>query len=200
MVIIDVESRFLTEREKEDMGFFYLGKHTRITRSSTITDPKKVSVGDYTLISDHSLLTGWVTIGDWCHIAHYVHLSGGTEGIFIGDFVGVGSRSTMYTENDDYYGEAMWTPAPEKYKKVDKGSIKIGNHVLIGWNSMVFPGVAVPSYTIFGARSMLKGRYFGESLFTSEGNKTAQFRKDLPTMKHNMDILRKALYEEPEVY
>ena len=189
-----MSERYYTEEELDCFGFGKIGYDVRIARSVTIDNPETVYIGNHTLISDYSLITGNVSIGDYCHIAHYTHLSG-KKGITIGDFVGIGSRSTLYTENDSYRGEGLWTPCSDEYRKVEASPIVIRDFVLIGWGSMLYPGVYLCPYSIFGARSIIKGRYYSEGLFTSEGNKTAQIKGTLHEFELKCREWKKSVYE-----
>jgi len=175
--------------------FKHRGKNVKIHATAVIRNPELVSIGDNSIISDYALITGEVEIGKWCHIAHYTHLSGKKK-ITLGDFVGISARCSFYTSNDSFRGDSFWTPAPDGYRNPDSRPITIGNQVMFGCNCLVMPGVYVSEGVIFGARSFIKGRYFGDALFCSDGNHKAEFVKDLPDFYYNHKEKREKILNE----
>ena len=127
-----------------------------------------VTMGDNVRIDDFCILTGDITIGHNVHIGCYSFLAG-SECIVIGDYVGISPRMTMFTASDDYSGLSLSNPTiPDEYKPgIDRGPITIGNHVLIGVNAAILPGVTVGDGCSVGAFSLINkdlepwGVYFG---------------------------------------
>ena len=191
-----LKSRFYPQEELHTMGFKNLGENVRIARTATLEDPSTISIGNNSMISECCVLTGEIEIGDYTHIAHYTHLSGG-YGIHIGNFVGISARCSFYTSNDDFSGKALWTPAPDKYRNPTNGPIDIMDLVLIGWNCLALPNVYISSGTVFESNCTLKGRYFGEARWgprvdTHTGKIKTNFIRDLTDMPY---IWRKEMAE-----
>ncbi len=167
-------TRFYTQEDLYTMGFKNLGQNVLIAKSCTIDDPRKISIGDHVRIDDFSILTGTIDIGDWTHIAHYVHLSG-YAGIIIGAHCGIGARTTIYTTAEPFDGSTLAGPTyPEKDRVLNAHEIIIRNLVIIGINSVMFPGSGMnPTYisegAVFHTRSLIIGRYFGMAEFASTG-------------------------------
>ncbi len=155
-------NRFYEHEELQDLGFKSIGHHVRIAKTVTIDDPSTITIGHHTLINDYCTLTGTINIGSFTHIAHYVHLSG-TYDIDIGNFVGIGSRSILYTSNDSYKGDALWTPTHDEFRKPEDGPIVIKDQVLTGVYCLILPNVYISSGAVFEARCTLIGRYFGDA-------------------------------------
>ncbi|WP_240783029.1 DapH/DapD/GlmU-related protein [Escherichia sp. E2562] len=76
--------------------------------------------------------------------------------------------ATSFSQSDDYTGRTMTNPTiPKKFKKEIIKQVVIGKHVIIGTNSLVFPGVTIEEGCSVGAMTMVTkstkpwGCYFG---------------------------------------
>jgi galactoside O-acetyltransferase len=175
-------TRFLTDEGIEYLRRHHdykIGKGVKIARSAII-DCKELEIGDNCMISDYAILTGNVHMGNYCHVAHYAHISGSGSDVIMGDHVGIGSRSTIYTADDDYSGNALYTPCPEMYCNKIKGNVIIGDFVMLGWGCTVFPNTQIDHGAHFGRGCMLKGVYQGYGLYVTQVDGKAQFIKDIP--------------------
>ncbi len=69
---------------------------------------------------------------------------GGREGIKMDDFSGLAFGVTIFAQSDDYCGEALTNPTvPMKYRKIQRARVELSRHVIVGANSLVFPGVVM---------------------------------------------------------
>lgn len=147
---------FLSEDELREMGFAHVGKNVKISRDARIYFPASVSIGDNSRIDDFVVISGKVTIGRNVHIAVLCSISGGTEGLEIGDFAGLAYGCHVFAQSDDYSGASLTNPTvPAKYKKEKKSSVKIEKHVIVGANSTVLPGVTLSEGCSVGSMSMV---------------------------------------------
>lgn len=147
---------FLTQEELKQYGFKKIGKNVLLSRKASIYGASDICIGDNVRIDDFCILSGNITIGSHVHIAAGVMLFGGEKGIEIDDFAGISSRTAVYSESDNYLGEAMTNPTiPEKYRKIEGGKIYFGRHVLIGTGCTVLPGVCIAEGTSVGAMSLI---------------------------------------------
>jgi len=162
--MITKDIRFLLPSEVETFNWKRIGKNVQIARTAVIDDPSKVSIGDNVIISDNSIITGEVSIGNYTHIAHYVHLSG-QKGLSIGKHCGIGSRTTIYTSSDDFRGTHLIGPTyPIGYRKLFSNPVEIGDFVIIGIGSVVFPQwngqpTHIPEGAAFWRGSLIAGDY-----------------------------------------
>ena len=148
---------FLTEKELTELGLKRLGKNVKISRNARIYGAENVSVGDNVRIDDFCVLSGVISLGNNVHIAVYSALFGGEAGITVEDFANISSRVCIYAVSDDYSGRTMTNPTvPDKYKAVQKESVTIGKHAIIGSGSTVLPGVKIAEGTAVGAMSLCK--------------------------------------------
>ena len=147
---------YYTDNELNKFYFKSIGNNVLISRKASIYGAEYMSIGDNVRIDDFCILSGNLLIGDHVHIAAYVALYGGIEGIEIHNFAGVSARTIVYAVSDDYTGEGMTNPTvPDKYRKVTHGKVIICKHALIGAGSIVLPGVTLGEGSSFGAISLI---------------------------------------------
>lgn len=149
-------SSFYSEDELKSIGFKNCGKNVLISRKASIYSPEKIEIGDNVRVDDFALLSGTIIIGNYVHIAAYAALFSGEKIIELKDYVGVSSRSTIYSQTDDYSGEYMTNPTvPDKYKNVKKQEVVLEKHALVGASCVVLPGVVIGEGTSVGAMSLI---------------------------------------------
>jgi acetyltransferase-like isoleucine patch superfamily enzyme len=138
------------------MQFASLGMNVLISTRASIYNPSQIILGDNSRIDDFCLLSGKVRVGRNVHFAAYSHVAGGEEGVMIGDFSALAYGSQVFSQSDDYSGETLTNPTvPEKFKSVTKAGVTISDHVIIGTNSIVFPGVTIAEGCSIGAMSLV---------------------------------------------
>lgn len=147
---------FYTKSELKKIGLKKMGENVLISRKASIYGAEKIVIGNNVRIDDFCILSGNIEIGDYVHIAAYVALYGGKEGIYIGDFSGISSRTCVYSESDDYSGETLTNPMiPDQYKRVNSKTVHIEKHVIVGSTSVVMPGVTLKEGSAFGCFSYI---------------------------------------------
>jgi acetyltransferase-like isoleucine patch superfamily enzyme len=140
----------------ESMGFKALGKNVLISDKASIYNPGQIELGDNVRIDDFCVLSGKLAFGRNVHIAVFVNLAGGEEGIVMGDFSGVAYGGQVFTQSDDYTGRSLTNPTvPDEFKRETKARITIGRHCIVGASSLVFPGVTLGEGTAVGAMTMV---------------------------------------------
>src|ERR1035437_4991765 len=134
--------RYFPRHELEAMGFKKLGVNVQISRNVCLYIPEYISVGDNTIVDDFCILSGSVDLGRNVHIAHGCRMIGGREGIKMDDFSGLAFGVTVFAQSDDYNGDALTNPTvPMQYRQIQRARVELGRHVIVGANSVVFPGV-----------------------------------------------------------
>ena len=72
------------------------------------------------------------------------------------DFSGLAFGVTIFAQSDDYGGAALTNATvPMEYRKIARGRVELGRHVIIGTATVVFPGGICGEGTSVGACSML---------------------------------------------
>src|ERR1700722_5479363 len=95
---------FLNREQLEKMEFAEIGSNVLISDKASIYNPKKIKLGSNVRIDDFCIISAGekgIEIGSYIHIACYVSLIG-SELIKLHDFVGISSKSAVYSSSDDY--------------------------------------------------------------------------------------------------
>lgn len=172
---------YYSENKLSNMGFKYVGKNIKVSTKASIYDYEKIEIHDNSRIDDFCLLSGKITIGKFVHIAPFCNLAGGEKGIFIEDFVGIAYGTHIFTQTDDYSGEAMTSPLiPERFTKVFKKEIWIRMYSIIGTNSIIMPGAIINIGTSIGLKSVVYGKTKEWSIYSGDpATKICDRSKDL---------------------
>ena len=139
--------------------FMRIGKNVTIYPLAKVVYPENISIGDETVIDDFAFIYGvgkGIKIGNFCHITvHCILQSGGL--LEIGDFSGIGHRSTILSSSDDYHGGGLigLKIFGEKYRNLSNKDVIIGRHVHIGAGSIILPGVTIGDGCSVGAGSLV---------------------------------------------
>lgn len=159
---------FYSDEEIKNIGFKQLGVNVKISTKASFYRPHEMEIGDNSRVDDFCLLSGKVIIGRNVHIAAFSNISAGECSIKFEDFSGLAYGCHVFTGSDDYSGKTLTNPTvPVEYKGLKEAGVVLGRHVIIGTNSIVFPGVIVAEGCSVGALSMVTkstkpwGVYFG---------------------------------------
>jgi len=153
------ETGYYDEFELRSFGFKEIGANVKIAKNCTIIGLQNISIGDHVIIDAFcSIIANGpdeLRLGSFIHIGAFCHLLA-NDGIEIGDFSGLSQGVKIYSRTDDYSGNSMTNPTiPNKYKNIKKGKITIGEHVIIGANSIILPKLIIPDGVSIGALSLV---------------------------------------------
>jgi len=147
---------YLSDCQLSTMGFKYLGKNVKISDRASIYNCDQIEIGDNSRIDDFCVISGKVTLGKYCHITPMCLVAGGIPGVFISNFCTLAYGVKVFSQSDDYSGQTLTNSLiPKKYKKEIFKAVFIRQHVIIGANSIVFPGVDVAEGCSIGAMTLL---------------------------------------------
>lgn len=147
---------FYSEIQLASLGFKHLGRNVRISDRAAIYNAALMEIGDHSRIDDFCVLSGNIKVGRNVHVAVFCNVAGGTEGVTLDDFSGLAYGCQVFSQSDDYSGATLTNPTvPAQYKKEIKKAITVGRHVIVGANSIVFPGVTLAEGCSIGAMSMV---------------------------------------------
>lgn len=142
-------------------GFASVGENIQISDRSSFYGASRISLGSNVRIDDFCVISagaGGIAIGNYVHIAVGASLIGGGR-ITLCDFVGISSKSSIYSSNDDYSGVAMTGPTlPSEFTKVRHADVYMGKHVIVGSGSVILPGVTLEEGVAVGALSLVHKR------------------------------------------
>ncbi|RZJ29947.1 MAG: acyltransferase [Flavobacterium sp.] len=149
---------FLSRDVLEQMGFAALGENVSISDKASIYNPSKITIGSNVRIDDFCIISAGnsgIEFGNYVHIACYVSLIG-SEKIYVGDYVGISSRTAVYSSSDDYSGNFLVGPTiPNECKNVDNRPVIFEKLSLVGAGCVILPGVTIGEGTAVGALSLV---------------------------------------------
>lgn len=171
---------FLTREEIEKIGFKKIGNNISISDKSSIYNPQNISLGSNIRIDDFTILSAsdkGIVIGDYVHIACFVSLIG-HELIQIKDFVGISSRTAVYSSSDDYSGNFLTGPTiPDEFKNIDSRPVIFESHSIIGAGTIILPGVTIGEGSAIGALSLVTKSIDSWGIYTGVPVKLIKPRK-----------------------
>nr|WP_315142920.1 acyltransferase [uncultured Flavobacterium sp.] len=149
---------FLSNEELLNLGFNRLGNNVLISKKASLYNTKNISIGSNVRIDDFSILSAGeegIEIGNYVHIACYVSFIGKAK-IVLEDYVGISSKTSVYSSSDDYTGNFMTNPTiSDEFKSVDNRPVIFKKYSIIGAGSIILPGVIVGEGTAVGALSLV---------------------------------------------
>ncbi|PAF51517.1 hypothetical protein [Helicobacter sp. 13S00477-4] len=159
---------FYTKKELEHLGFKSIGNNIFLSKKASFYNPEKISIGNNVRIDDFVIISGYVTIGNFVHIATGSVVMAKKEGIFIEDFAGISIQCKILGSSDDFSGNGLIGPCvPEKYRQISSKTIRLQKHSLLGCNSIILPGgnlaegVSVGVFSLINRPTKEWGIYFG---------------------------------------
>ncbi len=149
---------FYSKEELFSLGFGAIGENVLISRKASFYGTSRIWIGSNVRIDDYCVLSageGGIEIGNYVHIAIFSSLQGDGK-ITLHDFVGISSRVSIYSSNDDYLGEYLTNPTiPDKFRGVTRGDVVLFKHALIGSGTVILPGVTIGTGAAVGALSLV---------------------------------------------
>lgn len=147
---------YLSRYELELMKFKKLGSNVKISDKASIYNADQIEIGDNSRIDDFCVISGKVKLGRFVHIATMSLVAGGKPGIYCEDFSGLAYGVKLFAQSDDYSGKTLTNPTvSKKYKNETLSSIRLRRHVIVGANSVVFPGVDIAEGCSVGAMTVV---------------------------------------------
>lgn len=152
---------FLSKKGIDELGFSSVGDNVQISDRASFYGTNRIHIGNNVRIDDYCVISagvGGINIGNHVHIAVGASLIGAGK-ITLCDFVGISSRASIYSSNDDYSGAAMTGPTvPSRFTNVQHADIYMGKHVIVGSGSVVLPGSYLEEGAAIGALSLVYKR------------------------------------------
>lgn len=139
------------------LPFQRVGKDVTIWPAARIISPEKISIGDSVIIDDFAFIMGGseTILGSYIHISAFVSIAGGGR-LIMEDFAGLSGGVRVYTGNEDYTGGCLTNPAvPAPYRIPIRSFVHLKKHVIVGANSVIFPGVTLGEGAVVGSNSLV---------------------------------------------
>lgn len=176
--------------DKKDLK--YCGENVIIGKTVRIRKPQDVIIGDNTIIDDFTYISCGAIIGNNCHIASNVSISGGMGVFTMGDFSTLSNHSSVHCASSDYGIMSMDLPSsPEELRfGGEVGNIEIGKYVTVGAHSTILPNVILPNGFACGAYSLLKNIEY--TPYTLWAGIPAKFIKKRTGVDYFLSIINKS--------
>ena len=179
-MIKGLQSRYLDENELRELGIGKVGTNVRVSEHATLVGLENMSLGSNIRIDSHVVILsrrGKFTVGDNVHIeplssiiTHY--------GVKIGNFCTISHGVRLFTASANYGGDHFTNVFPdEKYQKAIAGEIILEDHVIVGGNSVVMPGVTISEGAAIGALSFVRNSVSGWAIYGGNPLKRIRTRK-----------------------
>jgi len=134
------------------------GEDLFISRNVEIRRPHLVTIGNHVAIDTGFYCTVRAELGDYIHIAPYVTVIGGAEGLLrMGHFTSIAAGCRIVCASDEHLGEGFPGPTiPDKYRDyVRIAPVEFERFAGIGTNVVVLPGVILGEGSVAGACSLV---------------------------------------------
>ena len=140
------------------MGLKSFGENVQISRFARFYGAHKISIGNNVRIDDFCVLSGYIEIGNFVHLATTSYFTGGVQGsILLKDFCNISSHCAIFAISDDYLGNALTNPTvPAEFTNVTVSVVTLEKHVIVGSHSTILPGVVIGEGASVGAHSLVK--------------------------------------------
>ena len=125
--------------------------------NNSLPDWNKLTNEVGTEFNDFNIIRGkeFILFGKDTWIGYFCHIDG-SGGLEIGDNVTFSSGVHIYTHDSNNYRLYNRKKDKKNGTHIDRASVKIGNNVQIGANSVVLKGVTIGNNVVIGALSLVK--------------------------------------------
>lgn len=134
------------------------GDDVFISASVEIRRPHLVSVGNHVAIDTGFYCTTIAEIGDYIHIAPYVTVIGGSDGLLrMGHFCSIAAGSRIVCASDEHLGYGFPGPTiPDQYHdKIKTAPVVFEMCANVATNVVILPGVTLGEGSVVGACSLV---------------------------------------------
>jgi acetyltransferase-like isoleucine patch superfamily enzyme len=146
-----------SSRGKRMSDFAREGVDVRIFPGARLLGRERIAIGSHVVIDDFVFIGNHaeLVLGSYVHVASHASITGG--GVCrVGDFAGISSGARILTGTDDFGGSGLTGPTvPLEFRAVERGTVTIESHVVIGANAVVLPNVTVGEGAVVGAGSVV---------------------------------------------
>jgi galactoside O-acetyltransferase len=151
---------FLSQEEIQNLGFKNVGQDCLIESRALILGANGISLGNNVRIDSFAVLSSQgneIVIGDDVHMALASSVFGG-GGVELKTGSGLAPNVSIVSTTEDYVWGGLSSPTiPEELRGKTTDSISLGEHVIVGTNSVVLPGSRLGFGAAVGALTLVKG-------------------------------------------
>ncbi|HMO03004.1 MAG TPA: hypothetical protein PKC67_07860 [Kiritimatiellia bacterium] len=131
-----------------------------VGRTVRLRKPERVHIGAGSIIDDFTYVSCALKVGRYTHIGANGVVIGGDARVTIGDFVNIAPGCRLIAASNDFACDGLVGPTiPPEYAGASITSeIHIADHVLLGTNVVILPGVSLPEGVAIGACSLVHAK------------------------------------------
>jgi galactoside O-acetyltransferase len=141
------------------LGLVALGEDVRVHETVQFFGADRIRIGSHVRIDCFSVISAGdegLHIGDHVHLGVGVAVLGRCGRVELQDFCGLSPRVTLFTASDDFKDGYLTGPTvPDEFRKVTKGPVTVGRHVIVGSGTVILPGVHLGVGVAIGALSLV---------------------------------------------
>lgn len=158
MATLPSDFGYIDETDLRKLPFRYLGKEVKISKNAVLIGLENIELGDFTRIDAFALVSassGFFKTGRNVHVAvgATIIANGGVE---LMSYSGLSHGVKIFSSSDDYSGNFMTNPTvPKEFTNVKSAPVLLGEHVIVGSESVILPGVMVGCGSAIGALSLV---------------------------------------------
>lgn len=134
---------YLLKNELSALGLKSVGENVLISSLAVIIHPERITIGNNVRIDSFCLLSageGGIEIGNYCHIAAYVSITGKAK-VTLKDYAALSHKVTVLSSTDDYVGDYLiGVTVPDELRNVHSADVKFEYNTCVGAGSVVMPG------------------------------------------------------------
>jgi len=184
-VIEGLQSRYLNEHDLRKLGIKGVGTNVQVSEHATIVGLANVTLGSNIRIDSHVVILsrrGEFSVGDNVHIEPAGSIVA-HRGVKLGSYCTISHGVRLFTESADYSGASFTNVFPDgRFSNPKAGPIFVGDHVIIGGNSVVMPDVVIGEGAAIGALSFVRNSVEGWSIYAGNplrrlGDRSTQIRE-----------------------
>lgn len=156
------------------------GNNVFISSNVEIRRPRLVTIGSNLAIDTGFYCTTRLEIEDYIHIAPYVTVIGGENGLLkMGNFTTIAAGSRIVCASDGHLGDGLVGPTiPLQFKdKIKTEPVIFENFASIGTNVVVLPGVTLGEGSVVGSNSLVNKSTEPWTIYVGNPAKPIKFRK-----------------------
>jgi dTDP-4-amino-4,6-dideoxy-D-glucose acyltransferase len=136
-----------------------VGVDVHISANVEIRRPELVSLGNHVAIDSGFYIVTGAEIGDYIHIAPYVHIIGSAKGLLrMGHFTNISLGGKIICGSDSFLGEGLISAPglPEEFRdKLKIEPVVFENFANTGAGVIILPGVTLAEGSVIGANSLV---------------------------------------------
>ena len=168
----------------------HCGKNVIIGKTVRIRKPEECIIGDNVIIDDFTYISCAIEIGNNCHIASNVSISGGEGKFTMGNYSTISNHSSIHCASSDYATISLDLPSVPRDEQFGGvvSNIQVGSFVTIGAHSCLLPGCTIPDGFACGAYTLLPGHkvYEPQSLYVGIPAKFHSLRDDQAALERSV--------------